>query len=279
MKTRPFLKAAAIALSIATISGIPASPLTTTASASITLGDKDHDAKAIKVIEASIEALGGTEKLESIKSQKITGTISVPMAGISGVVEAYTSMPGKFLFKIDISGMGTTLQGLNEGIAWSSDPMGGPRILPPEEAQDIIKEADLHKALNFRKNNKVIEYLEETEFEGQAAHKIRMVDNNGTESTEYYSVETGLVLGSENEVDSPMGKITTTTLLKDYKKLGGYLQPTTMIQKMGPTEILFTFDSAEYNNVDDSVFAFPPAIEALIKATKAKEEAKEETAP
>ncbi len=273
MKTKPFLKATAIALSIVTISGIPASPLTATASASITLGDQDHDAKAIKVIEASIEALGGGEKLEKIKSQKITGTISVPMAGISGVIESYTSTPGKFLLKVDIPGMGVTFQGLNEGIAWSSDPMGGPRILPPEEAKEIIKEADLHKALNFRENNKVIEYLEETEFEGQAAHKLRMVDNDGTESIEYYSVETGLALGSENEVDSPMGKITTTTVLKDYKEFDGYLQPTTMIQKMGPTEILFTFDSAEYNKVDDSVFAFPAAIEALIEATKAKEEA------
>ena len=279
MKTKPFFKAAAIALSIATISGIPATPLSATASASITLDDKDHDAKAIKVLEASIEALGGMEKLKAIESQKITGTISVPMAGISGVIEAYTSTPGKFLLKVDIPGMGVTLQGLNDGVAWSSDPMGGPRILPPEEAKDIIKEADLHKVLNFRENNKTIEYLEETEFEGQAAHKIRMVDNDDTESVAYYSIETGLALGSENEVDSPMGKLTTTTVLKDYKELGGYLQPTTMIQKMGPTEILFTFDSAEYNKVDDSVFAFPPAIEALIKATKAKEEEKEEAAP
>ncbi len=279
MKTRPFLTSAAIALSIVTISGIPATPLSATASASIAPDEKDHDPKAIKVIEDSIEALGGTEGLESIKSQKVTGTISIPMAGISGVIEAYTSMPGKFLLKVDIPGMGVTLQGLNEGIAWSSDPMGGPRLLPPEEAKDIIKEADLHKLLNFRKDNKVIEYLEETEFEGQAVHKIRMVDNDDAETIAYYSIETGLAIGSENEVESPMGKITTTTILKDYKELGGRLQPTTMIQKMGPTEILFTFDSAEYNKVDDSVYAFPPAIEALIEATKAKEEEKEEAAP
>lgn len=273
MKNKQLIKAAALAVTLTTIAGIPATPFTSTASAAITLNAGDFDTKAVEVLEASIEALGGREKLSEVKFVKQTGTISIPAAGLEGTIELNIASPDKLMLVVDFPMMGKTLQGLNDGIMWSSDMMNGPRITPDEEAKDIIKQADLQATLDYKKYNKTIEYVEETEFDGQAAHKIRLVDHDDSESFEFYAVDTGLQIGSETEAVTPMGKIKAITIIQDYKEIAGFLQPTKVIQKAGATDIHFAFISADYSEIDDSVFELPAAIKALIKATADKEKA------
>lgn len=273
MKTKSFFKAAAVALTIATISGIPASPLTSNASAAVVLDSKDQDAKAVKIIERFIEELGGREKLEGIKSVNQTGAISIAAAGITGTIDLSITSPGKLRLVVDMPMVGKNVQGVNDGIVWSTDAMNGPRILPDEEAKSVLNQTNLQLVLGFLERYPTIEYLEEIEFDGQSAHKIHLVDTDGDESTEFYSVESGLHIGLEQETDTPMGKINIITTIRDYKELGGYLQPTTTVQKLGATEILFTIENAVYNKVDDSVYELPEAVKGLIKATEAKEKA------
>lgn len=273
MKTKPFLKAAAIALSIATISGISATPFTSTAVAGITIGDKDHDAKAIKIIEASITALGGRDKLSEIRYVKQVGSINIPMAGIEGTIETFISSPGKALITMDFPMMGKTNQGLVDGVAWSSDAMNGPRLIPNEEAIDLIKQSNLQYTLNYIENNTTIKYVGETSFAGQKAHEIHLIDNDGNESTDYYSAESKYQIGSIAKAQTPMGEIEAQTIMGDYKELGGYIQPTMITQKVGTTDILITITDASYEKIEDSIFDLPAAIKALIKATEAKEKA------
>jgi hypothetical protein len=274
MNTKSLLKAAAVALSILTISGIPSGPLTSTASAGVLIDDDGvQDEKAVKIIEASLEKLGGREKLSEIKSMKQSGTISIPMAGLSGTIELNITTPDRMLLKVDLPAMGTTLQGLNGETVWSTDPMNGPRLIPDTEAKEIIQQADLSYSLNFLDHNPTIEYIGEVEFDGSKAHKIRLVNTQGDESFDYYSVETGLQTGSDTESDTPMGRITISTYLRDYKDFDGYLQAGTMVQMIGQTEIKTVFDTIEYNKVDDTVYVIPAAVNALIEATKAKTEA------
>ena len=273
MKTKPFLKAAAIVLSIATVSGISATPFNSTTFAGVTLDDSNHDAEALKILDASIEALGGKEKLSSVKYMKQTGTISIPMAGIEGTIKLNIASPAKMLLIVDIPMMGKTLQGLNNGVVWSTDAMNGPRIIPADEAKDQIKQADLLRVLNFRENNKKILYMIETMFDERPAHQIRLIDHDDQVSVEYYSVKTGLLIGTETESMTPMGKIKATTIIKEYIEQDGFMLPTVVIQKAGPTSIHFEFSSVDFSEIEDSTFEFPAAINALIKATKAKEEA------
>jgi len=274
-KTGSFLKAAGIALTIATISGIPASPFTSSAFAApaVMTIDDNHDAKAIKIIEASLEALGGREALEAIKFMHQTGTISIPAMGVDGTIETNIASPDKLRILIDLPMMGKTTQGFNDGVAWSFDAMNGPRILPDEEASDIINQTNLMYPLEFLKNNPTIEYVEETEFDGQAAHKIHTINTDGKESYNYYAVESGHQIGSEAETESPMGKINIVTMLREYKEIGGQIQPTKMVQKIGPTEVLISIEIADSGKIEDSVFEMPAAVTALIEATAAKEKA------
>lgn len=272
MKRMNALKTGVISLSIFALAGA-AAPVWGAESTGVIALDEQHDAKAIEVIEKSIEAAGGRDLLGAAKHMKQTGTISIPMAGLTGTLESYAVSPDKFLMITMLPGIGEQRQGLNGGIAWSIDPMGGPRILPEEETEAVSEEADLTSRLKYKQLHPTIAYEGEVEFDGQKAHKVRLVDKKGNESIEYYSVESGHAIGNDQLVPSQMGEIKTITYLRDYKDMGGVMQPTTIVQKIGTTEVTITIKSTSYDEIDDSVFALPDAIKALAEAQKKKENA------
>jgi len=268
MNTKSFFKAAAIAIVVGTVSGLPATGFTSSATAAITVDDKDHDPKAIKIIEAGIDALGGHDEIESIEHVKTTGTITIPAAGLTGTIEIYISKPNNMLTVMDLGMMGETLQGVSDGVVWSSDAMGGPRLVPEDEAKDMLEQADPQAALKYAENFETIEYAGETEWDEQAADKVQLTDEDGVETTQYYSKESKLLIGTEALAKTPMGDVPVALTFRGYKDLGGHLQPTKLITKMGPQEIVITFDTAEYKEINAKIYELPPAIKALVEASK-----------
>jgi len=63
-----------------------------------------------------------------------------------------------------------------------------------------------------------------------------------------------------------MGKIQTTSMLREYKEMGGVMQPTLIVQKMGPQEFSVKITEVSYDEIDPSVFELPAAVQALVKA-------------
>ncbi len=107
--------------------------------------------------------------------------------------------------------------------------------------------------------------LEKTTFEGRPCYKVSLVRKDGGEDIEYYDVETGLKAGASGTRETPMGPITATQMLSDYKKFGDLLVPTTMKQTAMGVEQVLKVTSVEYDNVPPSTFEPPAQIKALIK--------------
>lgn len=265
MNRKNTTKAALIGLSIFALAGI--APSINAADTSVFVNDDvQHDQKAIEIIEKAIEASGGRDLISEAKYVTMKGTLAIPAAGIEGNITTYIKAPDNMLIHTNIPMIGEQKQGYNGEVAWSSDPMGGPRIMPEEETKALKQEADPANRLNYKADNPVIEYKGETEFDGKKAHKIRLVDTDGMESTEYYDIEKHFMIGSEAKVPTPMGQIQTTSMLRDYKDMGGVMQPTLMVQRMGPQEFTIKINEVSYDEIDASVFELPAAVQALVKA-------------
>lgn len=146
--------------------------------------------------------------------------------------------------------------------------MSGPRLMSEEEIADLSDQMDPNSAAKHREVYKVIEHAGEVEFQGQKAHKIRLVRKNGRESFEYYSMDSGLLIGQEMIQASQMGDIKVVAVMSDYKEFDGMKLPTKITQKVGPQEMVMTISEVSLNKVDDKVFKRPPAVEALVKAAK-----------
>lgn len=224
------------------------------------------DPKAVEIIENFITKVGGRDLISSIESVHMTGTMSIPSAGITGTMEIKNKTPGKMVMVMDLPGFGKTETGYDGTVGWSSDPLNGPRLLTDEEVASMDDQTDPAASLKYKENNSVIALVGETDFKGQKTNKIRLVGTDGRESFEYYSVESGLLVGSEGVAPSPMGEINVVSTLENYKEFGGMKMPTKMVQSIGPQQIITTVTSVKVNEVDDSAFAQPEAVKALVAA-------------
>ncbi|MEN9509463.1 MAG: hypothetical protein RLZZ621_2026, partial [Gemmatimonadota bacterium] len=85
------------------------------------------------------------------------------------------------------------------------------------------------------------------------------------ESLRFFSVDSGLLIGSESSSTSEMGTFRTTLALSEYRRFGALLFPTRSESNAGTTRLIITIQSMTFDDVDPSVFVLPDAVKALIQ--------------
>ena len=220
---------------------------------------------AQSLIDRHIKAIGGAAAVKSVKSSHAVGTISVPSQGMTGTVEAFAMRPNKMLVKQEVKGIGAGAEGFDGTTAWASSPMTGPMLVTGPELDQKKLDYDFESELNPAARYSAMKTLEKTTFDGRDVYKVSMTRKEGGEDIEFYDVNTGLRAGSIKTRKGPMGDMTVTSTITDYKKFGPMLVPTTLKQAITGIEIVMTFTTYEFDTVDPSVFALPAEVKALIK--------------
>lgn len=256
----------ALVLSAAFLLGSGAVAFSQTATAQV---PKTADTAALpaakEIIERHVKAVGGREALAARKSVKSTGTISIPATGMTGTVEAFAARPNKMLMRQNIEGIGEALEAFDGTNGWSINPMTGPTLTTGDELKQRALDAEFDNVLNAASRYTSMKTLEKTTFDGREVYKVSLVRTDGVEDIEYYDVKTGLKAGGTMTRKTPMGEITVTQTLQDYKKFDGLLTPTVLKQTAMGVEMIINFTTVEYDAVDPKVFEAPAAIKALLE--------------
>jgi zinc protease len=217
------------------------------------------------IIAHYVEAAGGEELLRSITSSHATGSLSIASQGMTGELEVFAAAPNKLLVRTTIAGMGDSVTGFNGEIGWSVDSMMGPRLLQGKELDQIRDQADFYSDLYDPATFSVMEVLGMEEFGGTSCYTVRLIRLSGTESYQFFEVDSGLIRGVRNTQESIMGSIAVTTSLSEYREFGGPLVPTLMVQDFGVGQTAeITLQSVEYNSVLTETFDLPVEISALV---------------
>lgn len=217
------------------------------------------------VIDRHIEATGGRKVLEAQKSVTVKGSITIPANGMTGTIEVNAARPNKSLVKTTLAGIGDVSEGFDGTTAWSVNPMTGPMLATGDELAQKAFDADFDRALGIAHKYESMKTAAKTTFEGRPVYRLELTRKGGGTDIEFYDVETGLKAGGIIERTNPMGTISATSALSEYKKFGDTLQPTVLKQTVTGVQIITTFTAFEFNQVDPAVFDPPAAIKALIK--------------
>lgn len=213
-----------------------------------------------EILEKSIEATGGREKIEAIKSSRMIGEFSMPAMGMTGKSEVVHSYPNKIYILQEIPGMGEIVQAFDGEKGWAQDPMQGFRALSDQEIASLKQNESISESLNYEDSFISGEVLGEADVDGEAVWKVKLVDaDTEGEEIHYYGKESGLLLKMELEVDmGPMGRIPAEMLIKEYGTQDGVSYPSKMVMSNAGMEINLNFNSLELNpEVDDSLFTAP----------------------
>jgi hypothetical protein len=220
---------------------------------------------AKEIIAKFVKQIGGKEAFDKITSQHSKGKFQMEGQGITGDLEVFAKRPDKLVIRITLPGIGEMAQGFDGKVGWSLDPITGPMVLDGKMLDQRREEARFDSALHDESEYRSMETVGRAQFEGKDCYQLKLTRKSGQEVTEYYDMQSGLLVGSAETQETPLGSIKATGILSDYKKFGDALFATKLTQKLGPLAQVMTFSSMDFNQVDDSVFALPDPIKTLNK--------------
>jgi hypothetical protein len=219
---------------------------------------------ARELVDRHLAAIGGVKAYKAIQSFHAGGQFEIAGVGLGGDFDLYAARPNRMIVRMTIPALGVIEQGFNGKIGWTLNPVAGPEVLGGRELRETTDDAWFDRTLYEDDRVRSMTTVERVSFDSRPAFKVRVVLQSGTETFDFFDVESGMNVGTESERATPQGIIPTTTMLRNYRKFGTLLQPTLVVQRAIGVEQVMTISSVEYDAVPDAMFAVPPVIAALI---------------
>jgi Domain of unknown function (DUF4412) len=246
--TRPLTRAAAFAaLALAFAAPLAAQELPT----------------AKTVLDRYVEAVGGRGLIGRFQTRHSVMEMSMPAMGMTMSMETFNARPNRMLVKMEMPGLGAMTSGYDGQVAWSNNPMQGPRIIEGEELKQTLQSADFDASLDYARSYSTMETVGRGEVGGRPCWRVKMVHTSGVEVINCFDVENGLLVGATATQVSNMGAVQAEMTFSDYKDFDGFKMPTRMTTRAMGQEMVMTIKSVSHEPLDPSVFALPAEIRAL----------------
>lgn len=201
-----------------------------------------------KLVSSYLDAIGGMDKLNAVKS--MVTKMSMNVMGQDASMEM--GIQDNKMFYSEMSMAGNLMQEQRyDGTKMKVGGMGQSQLITEGKELDAMKEQSMvfgqmaYLTESYELNIKGIE-----DVDGEKAYKMEVVKPNGDKSYEFYSVKSNLVIRTSTTQPGQGGgePQTITTDLKDYKAVDGIMFPHTMsITGAMPFPLVMKVDSYEIN--------------------------------
>ncbi|TYB78974.1 M16 family metallopeptidase [Bizionia myxarmorum] len=200
------------------------------------------DMDASKVLNAYINAVGGSATLAKVNSVFITAEAEL-QPGVVINLEMKKTTKNQSLQQINV--MGQTQKQVLDGSAGYSMAQGQRKDMTDAEVKEAQFESSPFPEVNYLNGGVTLEKIEKVEDEN--AYKIKVDE----ETSVYYSVETGLKIKEVKASEAGQ----SSTFYGDYKDVSGIKFPFKISQTMGPRKIDFIVKEIKVNEgVSDADF-------------------------
>jgi FtsP/CotA-like multicopper oxidase with cupredoxin domain len=206
------------------------------------------------VIENYIEALGGREKLESVKDMSMT--MGATIQGMALTMKLKQKATGKMAMTVEMNGS-VVNETRYDGEKAMVSAMGQKQVLEGEDADAFKSQAMIHPELAYGKKDYELKLTGAEKVDGEPAYKIEITSPDGSKSTEYFAIESGLKLKAVTVQDGPQGSVTVTNRFSDYQEVEGMMVPfQTEAEGMAPVPLTMKVQEVQINTgLEDEVFA------------------------
>ena len=206
-----------------------------------------------EVVNKHIEAMGGKEKLLSLKTLKMEGTMNA-MGQDVAITLTKSHLVGQ---RVDISVMGMTGYQLNtptQGMGFM--PFGGqtePKAWPEEQVKSSFPQLDLQGTfVNYKEKGTQLELQGKETTEGEECNKIKATFKNGTITTYFISTKTNYIVKTSGMRNIGGEEKEISTVFSNYKPTAeGYIFANTTVTTNGE----INYEKIEVNKpVDEKLF-------------------------
>ncbi|WP_195715228.1 pitrilysin family protein [Ancylomarina sp. 16SWW S1-10-2] len=200
------------------------------------------------VVESYINAIGGREKLESIKDMSVKGEMKMGPMVIS-VDQAYKNND-KFSMSMVMNGQ--VMQAIKyNGTSAKIVAQGHESVANAEQLKGFKMQAHMFAELDLEELGFTTKIVGAEMIDGKKAYKLEVDGVDGTTKYDFYSAATGLKLKTVAQQNG----MSVTMIYDKYTDVEGLRFPFSTITKMGPQEMPLTITSLEINkNIKDELF-------------------------
>ncbi|GGF51239.1 LolA-like protein [Echinicola rosea] len=203
-----------------------------------------------QVVDKYIEAAGGIDKVKAINNMEMN--METEIQGMTLVIKAVTDQENHRLLnltKMNGNQVAKTVIKDNKGKVVS---MGQEQDLTEDQLNSMKSQTFVFPELFYEELGYEVSYGGTEEVAGESAHKLLLKDASGVETSEFYSVESGLKLKTESEAAG-------TVSYKDYMEVDGIMVPSKMViaNSMMPAPMEAKITSVVFNQeLDSTIFEF-----------------------
>ncbi len=219
---------------------------------------------ADELVAKNIQARGGMEKIKSVQSMRMTGTMRLGDERLPTTLEL--KRPGKSRWEFTLDGQ-TAVQAYDGKTAWMIMPFEGqtePQIMTDQEAKDIEMQADVDGPLvdAAAKGNTIELVGKETIEGGVEAWHLLVTRKSGEARDLYLDAKTYLPVLAVTKRTADGQTVEIRSKIGDYKSVDGVMLPHSFQASASgvPQTQALEFQKIELNvPIDDSRFAMPKA--------------------
>jgi len=222
---------------------------------------------AEKVLDKTIEAQGGKEAFEKIKSRVTKGTIEVTAGpqSLKGTIERYEAAPDLRYTEIKL-GPTVSKSGTDGFVHWDIKQSKA-KILEGDEKEMAIRRARFNALLYWRDLYDKVECVGKEKIDDRLCVKVVLTPRVGTPITAYYDWKNGLPLGTDEVRKQGDGELRYEERYDDFRKVDDVMLPfkiKRVVSGGGQTQtIVYVFQTIEHNTVPPERFDLPEEIKKL----------------
>jgi zinc protease len=200
----------------------------------------DENISVDQVLSRYFEAIGGEEKVRSIRTSKMNAVAEIQGMKLD-MSYVFDEVNGLFSNKVSMMGNVASHVVVKDGQA-SVTGMGQSQILNEEQFESVKMSMFIFPELHFEDLGYAMEIQGIQEVEGEESYKILVSSAIGTSQVNYYSVNSGLKVKSESAENGEM-------IYTDYQEIEGVLYPMVMTMKspMIPMPLESKIESIDFN--------------------------------
>lgn len=211
-----------------------------------------------EILAKYVQAVGGRQANEKIKSRTAKGTVELSPMGLKGTIESYAVAPNKSYAKVSLAGVGDFFDGFDGTTAWMINPLQGSRDKQGEELAQSKIANNFNRELNLAKFYTKMEVKGIEKVGADDAYVVVATPGDLPAETFYFDTKSGLLVREDTTAVSPEGKMQGKTFLEDYREVDGVKIPFRTRTVLPQYELITTLTEVKNNvAVEDSKFTKP----------------------
>ncbi|UCH83311.1 MAG: hypothetical protein JSW50_12730 [Candidatus Latescibacterota bacterium] len=216
--------------------------------------------KADKIIQRHVNALGGQENIDALKTLRIHGRLQ--RQGLEFPFTLWLQRPNRSRMDIEVRGR-TFVQAYDGDTAWWVNPLLGaedPAEMPEDFARSTKRWVDFEGPLvNYRAKRHGVEYVGEVEGDAGRLYEIELKHAGGEIWSVFIDANTYLEVKRTYQETFQNDKREVTAFFYDYAKVGGVnLYHVIDGEAIDGARYMMIFDAVEPNpDIDDELFSMP----------------------